>query len=207
MDAHDEMIAANKGDMPTYEELESQLSEANALIAMQAEALKKIVVEGDYTAPEGMKRIAKQALSASPESLAAWEAKKLEPLRAQVAMLHKDATRWKKVVALASHSSESMEAGSHQQGRGLLVMYEGSGVRSWLVNLQDETLINFIDNQRIAVEDNPQATADQFIAECEQRGAEQFKQLLLEASKVIVHPHIEGVFAVYQSRATSKKAG
>lgn len=58
-----------------------------AIIAMQAEALKAVMrLDSYFNEHAGLVGIVKTAIHASAESVAAWEAKKLEPLQRQVAM-------------------------------------------------------------------------------------------------------------------------
>src|SRR5512143_2198435 len=65
--------------------LEKKLSESNALIAMVKENIAEF--HADKVREEDAIKNIECALSASPASLSAWEAEKLEPLQRQVAML------------------------------------------------------------------------------------------------------------------------
>lgn len=151
--AHDAEIARLKENFDGLKNIlhdtQKELSAANAACAMKDEALNVAFMELDptehgqncgcdpdvgYVCPcciwvsSDEYRLIKKAISANSQQVSEWEAKKLETLRAQVAMLR---------AAIAYKTDDYFEHIRHMRD----------------------------------VLDNPQATAEQFIAECEQRGA------------------------------------
>lgn len=149
-----------------------KLSAANAACAMKDEALKDIA-RGQLQVPDFEKyavRVATDALSASPQQVAEWERKQIEPLLAQVAMLVE-------VAKLAE-----------KEPAGLLKAVASKALT------------------------NTQATAEQFIAECEQRGAVKAHQEYmvigaLHKERFYAFPPFPEGSKLLFDRAASKKAG
>lgn len=189
--AHDAEIARLKAELTASDaalresranDMESmkQLSAANAACAMNVEALRDIS-RGQLQVPDFGKyavRVASDAISASPQQVSEWEAKKLEPLRAQVNMMRQ----------LLIKCDLAMDRPINERTR----------LHAELLPAIEET----------------QATAEQFIAECEQRGAVKALDKVIkfgaserEARLVFANLQDRDNFLALVVGATSKKAG
>lgn len=141
--AHDAEIARLKEEMA---EVKMELDcakhrvccEIETLRAAGSDLLEKINQNIPVAEIEKAEQVLREALSATQQQVSEWEAKKLEPLRAQVAMLRA------RVSAYVDHD-------------------ESCAVFRTLTAKCTCGLVDELSNT--------QATAEQFIAECEQRGA------------------------------------
>lgn len=150
--------------------LEKQLSEAQALIAMQAEALKLVhdharLYIRDY-AKNNVGDAVARAIFASAEAVAAWEEAKLKPLQD----------------ALASRMLNSISIEQHKKATDLL---EDSATTIKSLKQQVAMLQNVLTTcerddfyeRRTAALDDTQATAEAHDKEVEQRFIERLRKL------------------------------
>ncbi len=123
-------------DKEEIERLKQQLSAANAAIAMKDEALLQRKAADNYCrqyshlteaqddcaqAQQDADEMAKKALSATPESIAAWGAEKLMPLKNKIAELENNEREYERIVGAKSYQEIADEVFWLQRQGAMLI--------------------------------------------------------------------------------------